>query len=124
MGKRCSEDTATNPLIDQMGFTVETSSVGVGEDDVVVSQHCGRVGTFGEAKLGVVVVGPRKIERDDGPGPEAFGVLVGFVGKSSSQAAGGGDGMDRVVDVGVVIAAPVSVPAGFDDTFWAPFADL
>ena len=67
MGERCSENAATYPLVDQMGVAAETSSVGVGENDVVVSQHSGGVGAFVEAELGVVVVGPSEIERNDGP---------------------------------------------------------
>ena len=75
-----SINAASNSLVDQVFVVVESSSVGVGEDVVVIGEHGCCIAAFVEAEMALLKVRSRKVEGDDGACPEAFGVNVGVVG--------------------------------------------
>ena len=117
------KDTASDSLFDEVHVVVEASSVGVSEDNIVVDEHGSCIAALVEAEMALLKVRSRKVGGDDGACPKAFGVFVGVVGKGVTEGAGRRNGVDGVVDVSVIAAPPVPMPASFDGDA-APWANL
>ena len=69
MNEGSSINTASNSLINEVLVVVETSSVGVSKDYVMIDEHGSCIAAFVEAEMALLKVRSRKVEGDDGACP-------------------------------------------------------